>query len=128
MKHGTIVLAALALAAIPSLAWGQGAPRSTAPAYQREVPARLLRQAKVSEDSALKVASARIPGGKVQALELENENGKLIWSWEFTLAGRPGVYECNVNALDGSIVGVEHEMPKNDSTRSQPGPAPKPRP
>ena len=99
------------------------------PSYKREVPAALARQAKVSEDSALKVASARIRGGKVQALELENENGKLIWSWGFTIEGRPGVFECNVNALDGSIVGVEHEMPRDgtrrDSTRRA---APKPKP
>jgi uncharacterized membrane protein YkoI len=119
VKHRTI-LVALVLAAIPSLATAQAGTPTTRPAYKREVPAALLRQAKVGEDSALKVASARIPGGKVQAVELENEHGKLIWSWEFTLAGRPGVYECNVNALDGTIVGVEHEMPKADSARARP--------
>jgi len=116
MKHGTILLA---LAAIPALAFAQGGARQARPTYKREVPAALLRRANVVEDSSLKIASARIPGGQVQAVELENENGKLIWSWEFTLAGRPGVYECNVNALDGSIVGVEHEMPKADSARSR---------
>lgn len=98
------------------------------PSYKREVPARLLRQAKVREDSALKVATARVPGGKVQALELENENGRLIWSWEFTLEGRPGVYEVNVNARDGSIIGVEHEMPATDSTRAHPAAPAKKRP
>jgi uncharacterized membrane protein YkoI len=94
------------------------AAQHPAAAYKREVPAALLRRTRISEDSALKVASARIRGGKVQALELENENGKLIWSWEFTIEGRPGVFECNVNALDGSVVGVEHELPKTDSTRA----------
>jgi len=95
------------------------------PAYRREVPPRLLRQTKVSEDSALKVASARfgaVANRRVQAVELENENGKLIWSWEFTFPGMPGVYECNVSAMDGSVVGVEHEMP--DTAHA----APKPRP
>lgn len=120
MKCVPMVLLVLGMGAIPALGVAQARPYPAHP-YKREVPARLLHQAKVSEDSALKVASARIPGGTVQALELENENGKLIWSWEFTLAGRPGVYECNVNALDGSIVGVEHEMPKSDSARAQPG-------
>ena len=115
------------LALVPVVAVARQ-PQHPAAAYRREVPRRLVAQAKVGEDSALKIASARIPGGKVQALELENENGKLIWSWEFTLAGRPGIYECNVSALDGSIVGVEHEMPKSDSTRSAPGPTPTPRP
>jgi hypothetical protein len=116
------------LAMVAALLFGvagiAGAQRPTRPAaaqrpsYKREVPAALLRQAKVSEDSALKVASARIRGGQVQALELENENGKLMWSWEFKIAGRPGVFECNVSALDASIIGVEHEMPVPDSARA----------
>jgi uncharacterized membrane protein YkoI len=125
MKHGTSLLAVLALGALPTLAAAQA---TTHPTYAREVPAALLRQAKVSEDSSLKIASARVPGGKVQAVELEHENGKLIWSWEFTMAGRPGVYECNVNALDGSIVGVEHEMPRTDTTHMRPGTETKQRP
>jgi len=91
---------------------GVAVARAQRPAYRREVPPRLLRQAKVTEDSALKVATARIPSGTVQALELENENGDLIWSFEFKVPNRPGVYEVNVNAKDGSLVGkVEHEMP-----------------
>ncbi len=80
------------------------------PSYRREVPARLLRQAKITEDSALKVAQARIPSGTVQALELENENHRLIWSFEFRVRDLPGTYEVNVDARDGSLVGrVEHE-------------------
>jgi hypothetical protein len=95
--------------------------------YKREVPAALLRQAKVSEDSALKIAMARMPGAKVQALELENENGHLMWSWEMKLEGKTGIEEVNVNALDGSIIGVEHENPETkhrDTTKTRPRPQP----
>ena len=102
------------------------------PSYTREVPARLLRQAKVSEDSAFKIASSRFAGvanRQVQAVELEMENGKLIWSWEFKFPGMPGVYECNVSATDGSIVGVEHEMPRDSTHRDTAhAAAPKPQP
>jgi len=101
------------------------------PSYKREVPAALARQARVSEDSALKIASGRFSGvgnRQVQAVELENENGKLIWSWEFKFPGMPGVYECNVSALDGSIVGVEHEMPATDSTHARHAAPAKPKP
>ncbi|MGE5759939.1 MAG: PepSY domain-containing protein [Gemmatimonadota bacterium] len=80
-----------------------------APTYKREVPDSLRAQAKVSEDSARGLALARTAGGTVQALELEREHGKLIWSFAIKLAGRPGITEVNVNALDGTIVGVEHE-------------------
>ena len=111
MKHGTILLAALALAAIPSLAPAQASGPAARPSYKREVSRRLLRQAKVSEDSALKIAMARMPGAKVQAVELENEHGHLIWSWELKLEGKTGIEEVNVDARDGSVVGVEHENP-----------------
>lgn len=80
-----------------------------APAYTREVPDSLRAQAKVSEDSARGVALAHAPGGTVQGLELEREHGRLIWSFDIKIAGKPGITEVNVNALDGSIVGVEHE-------------------
>lgn len=103
------MLVALALAALPTFAPAQVTTPSPRPSYKREVSARLLARAKVSEDSALKIAMARIPGATVQAVELENEHGHLIWSWDLKLAGKTGIEEVNVDALDGRIVGVEHE-------------------
>jgi uncharacterized membrane protein YkoI len=125
-----VAMVAALLCGVAGTASAQRPARATAqrPAYKREVPAALARQAKVSEDSALKIAGARIRGGKVQGLELENENGKLIWSWEFTIEGRPGVFECNVSARDGSIIGVEHEMPDSTHRDSTHRAAPKPKP
>jgi uncharacterized membrane protein YkoI len=124
MRQVTKLVTLAALVAIAGVAQAQR------PAYKREVPARLLRQAKVSEDSALKIAQARIPSGAVQGLELENENGNLIWSFDFAVPNRPGIYEVNVNARTGALVGrVEHEMPSDsahrDTTRRA---APKPKP
>lgn len=128
MKHVPVVVIAalLALAAAGSAA-AQQPPATHRPAgsYKREVPRRLLRQTKVSEDSALKIAMARMPGAKVQALELENEHGHLIWSWELKLEGKTGIEEVNVDAHDGSIVGVEHENPEaehRDTTKVRPRP------
>ena len=87
----------------------QPAPPARHASYRREVPRRLLARVRISEDSALKIAVVRMPGARVRALELERERGRLIWSWEMKLAGRTGIEEVNVDALDGSIVGVEHE-------------------
>ena len=113
------------VAALAALLASSAAAQVQRPTYKREVPPRLLRQATVSEDSALKVAQARIPNGSVQALELENEKGNLIWSFGFTMPNRPGLYEVNVNARTGALVGnVEHEMPR-DTTHTA---APKPKP
>jgi len=112
--RATIAFAALTLLAAGAPVAGRAqAPASgsgqAAPAYKREVPRRLLARAKVSEDSARVIALARMPGARIRALELENEHGRLIWSWELTLAGKPGIEEVNVDALDGHVVGVEHE-------------------
>ncbi len=125
MKAMRAVMAVLA--GTSGYAAAQQAQRATPlqrPAYQREVPAQLLRRAKVSEDSALRVASARIPSGTPRALELENENGRLIWSFDFAVPNRPGVYEVHVNAITGTLEGrVEHEIPADtahrDSTRGE---------
>ena len=106
MHHRVAAIAtALALTGIPAILSAQQHPA----AYRREVPARLLRQTRITEDSARAIALARIPGATVQALELENENGHLIWSWEMKIAGKSGIEEVNVDARDGRVVGVEHE-------------------
>ena len=122
--RSTIAIAALTLLAAGSAVAGRAqAPAPAAaqpqqpthpaaqasPAYKREVPRRLLARTKISEDSARAIALARMPGAAVQALELENEHGHLIWSWELKLAGKTGIEEVNVDALDGHVVGVEHE-------------------
>jgi uncharacterized membrane protein YkoI len=79
------------------------------PAYKRDVPARLAAQAKVSEDSARVIALQRVPGGTIQALELEREGGVLLYSWDIKVAGKPGITEVHVDALTGRILAVEHE-------------------
>jgi uncharacterized membrane protein YkoI len=88
---------------------GLAAQQPAARAYKREVPAALLSQTKISEDSARTVALARVPGGAVKALELEREHGLLIWSFDLTVAGKPGIEEVEVDALTGKIVRVQHE-------------------
>ena len=128
MKLAMAVPTLLALAAMPAMAVAQAPVVAPHPAYRREVPPRLARQAKITEDSALKVAQARIPSGTVQALELENENHHLIWSFEFKVPNLPGIYEVNVDAKDGALVGkVEHELPHAAQARSTHA-APKPQP
>ena len=97
------VVAALAVTAAVAAAQG------TNPSYKHDVPAKLAKLAKISEDSAAKVAQAKIPNGKIEAVELEKEKGKLQYSYDIKVAGKSGIEEVNVNAMDGTIVGVEHE-------------------
>jgi len=104
-RTATLVLA-LAFAAAGA-ASAQASPLK--PRYTREVPAALLAKTKVSEDSSLNLAKAKVPNGTVKGVELENEKGKLIWSWVFTVPGQRGVSEVNVDATTGAVGAVEHE-------------------
>jgi uncharacterized membrane protein YkoI len=70
---------------------------------------KLKAQAKISGDSAKKVALAQVPNGKIQSAEIEREKGKLIYSFDVKVAGKAGVEEVNVDALTGAVVGKEHE-------------------
>jgi uncharacterized membrane protein YkoI len=79
--------------------------------YKREVPDSLVPMAKISEDSARAIALHRVRG-MVQALELEREHGRLLYSWDIKVAGKPGITEVHVDAMNGKILAVEHETPK----------------
>jgi uncharacterized membrane protein YkoI len=92
-----LTAAALAKSAVPG--WGAAPPPPTA-------------RPTVRLDSARKTASARVPGARLTSYELEREHGRLIYSFEFKVRGRPGVEEVNVDARSGEIVAVEHEGPR----------------
>jgi uncharacterized membrane protein YkoI len=111
MKNRTLTSITFGFAAVLSIVTvgGLAAQQPAARAYKREVPAALLSQTKISEDSARTVALERVPGSAVKALELEREHGLLIWSFDLTVAGKPGIEEVEVDALTGKVVSVEHE-------------------
>jgi uncharacterized membrane protein YkoI len=70
----------------------------------------LLKNAKITPDSAIAIARARLPKATINAAEIEQENGKLIYSFEMKTAGKSGIDEVNVDAMTGKLVGkVQHE-------------------
>ena len=81
------------------------------PQYKRDLPAALVKQATVAETEAAKTALATVQNGRIQAVELENENGRLIYSYELKVPGKSGIEEVNVNAKTGAVVNTEHESP-----------------
>lgn len=85
------------------------AQQPAAPAYKREVPDSLIAKVRVSEDSARAIALRRVPGGTIEALELEREGGTLLYSWDIKVRGKPGITEVHVSARTGRILSVEHE-------------------
>lgn len=109
-----VPVALMAAAAFAPLA-AQG-PR---PKYQRDLPAKLLEQATVKEADAAKTAQATIPTARIKAVELENENGNLIYSYELKIAGHSGIEEVNVNAKTGKVVNTEHEGPGAEESEAK---------
>ena len=52
-----------------------------------------------------------MPKGKIDGVELEMENGKLMYSYDLKTAGKSGIDEVNVDAITGKIIGFSHESP-----------------
>lgn len=91
-----------------------GAAQGTKPSYKRDIPSKLGKQAKLTEDSAAVIALARVPNGKIQSVELEEEDGKLQYSYDIKVAGKSGIEEVNISAVDGRVIGVEHESASDE--------------
>ena len=87
-------------------------------AKRAESQAALQKEAKISEETARATALKEVPNGTVKSSELEREKGKLIYSFDITVPGKTGIEEVNVNAIDGSVVGREHETPKMEKAEA----------
>ena len=75
----------------------------------------LMALAKITGDSALKVARKRVPNSTMTSGELEKEHGKLVFSFDLAVAGKPGIEEVQVDAVSGAIVSVEHESAEEEA-------------
>ena len=73
--------------------------------------AKLQAKAKISKVDAQKTALAKVPGGKVKDAELEEENGKLVWSFDLAKTGTKDITEIQVDAVTGEVVSVAQETP-----------------
>ena len=80
----------------------------------REEKPGLLAQARIQPDSAMRVAMARIPNGTLREAEIEIEDGKLVYAFDFSVARKSGVDEVLVDARTGAIASVEHETPATE--------------
>ncbi|HEY7395181.1 MAG TPA: PepSY domain-containing protein [Gemmatimonadaceae bacterium] len=106
------LIATLATIAITSVA--AGAQQQPAPKYARDLPAKLVKEAKVTEDVAAATALKAVPGGKIDKMELEKEGGKLLYSYDIKVAGKTGVEEVHVDAMTGKLLSNEHESPADE--------------
>ena len=65
--------------------------------------------AKVTEAQATTTALAQIPHGIVKSAELEEEHGRLVWSFDIAKPSTKGVTEIQVDARTGKIASVKKE-------------------
>ena len=88
--------------------------------YKRDIPAALEKQAKVTETAAAATAAALVPAGKITSVELERENGKLLYSYDIATAGKSGIDEVHVDAMTGKQLGkVVHETAKMEKKEAK---------
>ena len=106
MKTRTTTLA-MATMLMTSAAFGQGVP------MKEEKPG-LLSRAKVTRDAATAAARTKIPKGQIISAEIEEEHGKLIYSFDIKTAGKSGIDEVNVDATSGAVR-VQHETPRDEA-------------
>jgi hypothetical protein len=75
----------------------------------------LLAKAKVTADAAVAIAQEKAPKSRLSGAEIEMENGKLIYSFDFKTGGKSGSEEVTVDATTGTVLTVEHESPKAEA-------------
>jgi hypothetical protein len=86
----------------------------------------------ISADSAQAIAAAYMPGATLVSQQLEQEDGRLIYSYYLRAPKHWGVEEINIDAWSGAVLGVEHERAADPEARriaprprrSAPAPAP----
>jgi hypothetical protein len=71
----------------------------------------LLKQARVTKHQAKKIALARVKRGAIKCVELEKENGVLIWSVDIAQPPNKDLTDVWVDATTGRITAVEIETP-----------------
>jgi hypothetical protein len=74
---------------------------------------------KISKAEAQKTALAKVPGGKIKDSELEEEDGKLIWSFDIAVKGSKDITEVHVDANTGDVIKVETESAKDEAAEKE---------
>ena len=75
----------------------------------------LASRAKISRAQAEATALKRVHGGKVNEAELEEEHGKLVWSFDISKPGTRNITEVLVDAITGKVVSTEIETPQHEA-------------
>ncbi len=124
MRIARHLLVALAVTAVTVLA----VPAAAQKLKVKEDKPGLLARAKVTAETALATAQAAVPKGKIASSEIEEEDGKLVFAFNFKTAGVRGEDEVLVDALTGKLISKAHESPEDEAKETAREKAPKKKP
>jgi Peptidase propeptide and YPEB domain len=79
--------------------------------WAQQSETKLLQQARVTKHQAKKIALARVGHGAIKCVELQKENGVLIWSVDIAQPPKKDLTDVWVDATTGRITAVEVETP-----------------
>jgi hypothetical protein len=79
----------------------------------------LLPKAKITKEEAQKTALAQVKNGTVKKSELEEEHGKLIWSFDISISDSKEITEVTIDAITGKVVSIEKENSKDEEKESK---------
>ena len=71
----------------------------------------LLKPSRVTKHQAKKIALTRVKRGAIKCVELETENGVLIWSVDIAQPPKKDVTDVWVDAASGKITAVARDAP-----------------
>jgi uncharacterized membrane protein YkoI len=87
----------------------------TSRADENGTQAKLEAKAKITKAAAQETALAKVPHGTVKESELEEEDGKLIWSFDIATPDSKDITEVAVDAITGKIISIEKETPEQQA-------------
>src|SRR4051812_15465277 len=129
MNRSSSALTILALVALAGSASGQAARTPEAkpvkhvpaakPTYKHTLPKALQKDAKITETAAADAAMKAVPGAKIQSVDLEKEDGKLLYSYDMKTAGKAGIDEVRVDATTGAVIDTKHETAKEEKAEKK---------
>jgi uncharacterized membrane protein YkoI len=86
---------------------------------QKPTQADLQKEAKITKEQAAKTALAKVPNGTIKESELEQEKGKLVWSFDIAAPGAKEISEVQVDAKTGDVVSVENESAESEAAEKK---------
>ncbi len=108
-----VLFATLAIAACGKPGAGRGARVA-------EASPGLLDRAEVQPGVARERALSRVPRGTIASAEIEEENGRLVYSFDIRVEGQTGIDEVLVDADSGEVISTSHETPRQERQESKP--------